>query len=92
MRFLTVVLTAVTAFTALVSAQSSTETSPPAPAVTDSKDNQINYPVGGTIGSGSPVTIKWSVELSIWEFGFGGTCTNNGVTGLHLLKAQLPLF
>lgn len=73
MRFFTVVLTAVTAFTALVSAQSSTETSPPAPAVTDSKDNQINYPVGGTIGSGSPITIKWLVELSIWEFGFGVT-------------------
>jgi len=73
MRFFTVVLTAVTAFTALVSAQSATETSPPAPAVTDSKDNQINYPVGGTIGSGSPITIKWSVGLSIWEFGFGGT-------------------
>jgi len=72
MRFFTAVLTAAAAFTAVVSAQSATGTGPPAPAVTDTKDNQINYPVGGTIGSGSPITIKWSVGFGVWEFGFGG--------------------
>ena len=66
MRFFTAVLTAVAAFTALVSATGTN------PVVTDTNDNQINYPVGGIIGSGSPITIKWSVGFRVWEFGLGG--------------------
>ncbi|RPA98034.1 hypothetical protein L873DRAFT_1828713 [Choiromyces venosus 120613-1] len=64
MRFFTVALSTVAAFATLVSAQSATGTTPPAPAVTDSKENQINFPIGGTITSGSPITIKWTPSTS----------------------------
>ncbi|CAZ85609.1 unnamed protein product [Tuber melanosporum] len=60
MRFFTVALGTVVAFAALISAQTTTGTGPPPPAVTDSTENQINVPPGGTIASGSGITIRWT--------------------------------
>ncbi|KAG0637957.1 Ser-Thr-rich glycosyl-phosphatidyl-inositol-anchored membrane family-domain-containing protein [Tuber brumale] len=59
MRFFTAALGTVVAFAALISAQTTTGTSPP-PTVTDSTENPITFPAGGTIGSGSRITIRWT--------------------------------